>query len=124
MKGRKTAQHNDLITEVVQQLSTRFQPSTGLIKKRIEGLIDVSGFELSGEADGSASTSSGPTTLACTDTWPSCPFLPTHTLRALRSTICIGVCAGRDEGGNERDAGRTELDGACQKSTSTSRALI
>lgn len=34
--------HNDLVSEVAQQLSTRFQPSTGLIKKRIEGLIDVS----------------------------------------------------------------------------------
>ncbi|GMK56833.1 hypothetical protein CspeluHIS016_0306730 [Cutaneotrichosporon spelunceum] len=40
MKSRKTMGHNDLVTEVAQQLSSRFQPSTGLIKKRIEGLID------------------------------------------------------------------------------------
>ncbi|BEJ15327.1 hypothetical protein CspHIS471_0410940 [Cutaneotrichosporon sp. HIS471] len=40
MKSRKTMSHNGLVTEVAQQLSTRFQPSTGLIKKRIEGLID------------------------------------------------------------------------------------
>lgn len=42
MKSRKTMGHNDLVSEVAQQLVTRFQPSTGLIKKRIEGLIDVS----------------------------------------------------------------------------------
>ncbi|KLT38707.1 Cullin-domain-containing protein [Cutaneotrichosporon oleaginosum] len=40
MKSRKTMGHNDLVSEVALQLSTRFQPSTGLIKKRIEGLID------------------------------------------------------------------------------------
>lgn len=42
MKDRKTMTHNDLISEVAHQLSTRFTPSMGLIKKRIEGLIDVS----------------------------------------------------------------------------------
>lgn len=42
MKDRKTMTHNDLISEVAHQLSSRFQPSMGLIKKRIEGLIDVS----------------------------------------------------------------------------------
>ncbi len=41
MKNRKTMSHNDLISEVAHQLSTRFNPSMGMIKKRIEGLIDV-----------------------------------------------------------------------------------
>ena len=43
MKNRKTMGHNDLISEVAHQLSTRFNPSMPMIKKRIEGLIDVSG---------------------------------------------------------------------------------
>ena len=34
--------HNELISEVAHQLSKRFNPSLSLIKKRIEGLIDVS----------------------------------------------------------------------------------
>lgn len=42
MKNRKTMTHNDLISEVAHQLSTRFNPSMSMIKKRIEGLIDVS----------------------------------------------------------------------------------
>ena len=42
MKNRKTMSHNDLVSEVAHQLAPRFIPSTGLIKKRIEGLIDVS----------------------------------------------------------------------------------
>jgi cullin 3 len=42
MKNRKTMTHNDLISEVAHQLSSRFQPSMGVIKKRVEGLIDVS----------------------------------------------------------------------------------
>jgi cullin 3 len=33
--------HNDLISEVAHQLSSRFNPSMAMIKKRIEGLIDV-----------------------------------------------------------------------------------
>ncbi|KAK6909140.1 Cullin 3 [Kwoniella mangroviensis CBS 10435] len=40
MKDRKQMSHNDLISEVAHQLSTRFSPSMSLIKKRIEGLID------------------------------------------------------------------------------------
>ncbi|WVW86394.1 hypothetical protein I302_108440 [Kwoniella bestiolae CBS 10118] len=40
MKDRKQMSHNDLISEVAHQLSTRFSPSVLLIKKRIEGLID------------------------------------------------------------------------------------
>jgi cullin 3 len=42
MKNRKQLPHNDLISEVAHQLSTRFNPSMSMIKKRIEGLIDVS----------------------------------------------------------------------------------
>jgi hypothetical protein len=42
MKDRKQMGHNDLIFEVALQLSTRFSPSMSMIKKRIEGLIDVS----------------------------------------------------------------------------------
>lgn len=42
MKNRKTSGHNDLISEVAHQLSSRFIPSTSMIKQRIEGLIDVS----------------------------------------------------------------------------------
>lgn len=34
--------HNDLVSEVAHQLSSRFSPSLGTIKKRIEGLIEVS----------------------------------------------------------------------------------
>ena len=34
--------HNDLINEVIRQLTSRFTPSPPNIKKRIEGLIDVS----------------------------------------------------------------------------------
>lgn len=44
MKNRKTMGHNELISEVAHQLSSRFNPSMALIKKRIEGLIDVSGM--------------------------------------------------------------------------------
>jgi hypothetical protein len=42
MKDRKQMGHNDLISEVAHQLSSRFSPSMSMIKKRIEGLIDVS----------------------------------------------------------------------------------
>ncbi|KAK0525659.1 hypothetical protein OC835_005537 [Tilletia horrida] len=40
MKNRKTMNHNDLVNEVVRQLSSRFVPSPASIKKRIEALID------------------------------------------------------------------------------------
>lgn len=42
MKNRKHMTHNDLVNEVTRQLSSRFQPNPLSIKKRIEGLIEVS----------------------------------------------------------------------------------
>lgn len=33
--------HNDLVNEATRQLASRFQPSPLMIKKRIEGLIEV-----------------------------------------------------------------------------------
>eukprot|EP00088_Acartia_fossae_P013428 TRINITY_DN17039_c0_g1_i1.p1 TRINITY_DN17039_c0_g1~~TRINITY_DN17039_c0_g1_i1.p1 ORF type:complete len:776 (-),score=232.42 TRINITY_DN17039_c0_g1_i1:593-2920(-) len=40
MKARKHMNHNQLVSEVVEQLNKRFQPSPLIIKKRIEGLIE------------------------------------------------------------------------------------
>lgn len=40
MKDRKRMSHNDLITEVTKQLSSRFNPAPAAIKKRIEALIE------------------------------------------------------------------------------------
>jgi cullin 3 len=40
MKSRKQLNHNQLVSEVVEQLNKRFQPSPLVIKKRIEGLIE------------------------------------------------------------------------------------
>jgi len=40
MKARKTLEHNNLIAEVVRQLSAKFTCDPGFIKKRIESLID------------------------------------------------------------------------------------
>ncbi|XP_071034184.1 cullin-3-A [Parasteatoda tepidariorum] len=40
MKARKRMAHNVLITEVTEQLKSRFIPSPVVIKKRIEGLIE------------------------------------------------------------------------------------
>ncbi|KAG8678576.1 Cullin-3, partial [Ceratobasidium sp. 394] len=40
MKDRKRMAHNDLISEVTKQLSTRFHPVPAAIKKRIEALIE------------------------------------------------------------------------------------
>lgn len=65
MKDRKTMGHNDLISEVAHQLSSRFIPSMSTIKKRIETLIDVSGgFHLSYASanPSSENTSNGPPT--------------------------------------------------------------
>lgn len=39
MKSRKVLQHQQLVLEVVQQLSRMFKPDFKLIKKRIEDLI-------------------------------------------------------------------------------------
>ncbi|KAI9184431.1 hypothetical protein H9P43_003484 [Blastocladiella emersonii ATCC 22665] len=40
MKARNTLGHNELITETVRIVAARFQPSTNMIKRRIEDLID------------------------------------------------------------------------------------
>uniref|UniRef100_A0A915E2H3 Cullin family profile domain-containing protein n=1 Tax=Ditylenchus dipsaci TaxID=166011 RepID=A0A915E2H3_9BILA len=40
MKSRKELNHNDLFTEVVNQLKSRFSPDPLLFKKRIESLIE------------------------------------------------------------------------------------
>jgi len=40
MKARKTLDHNNLIAEVVKQLSARFAVEPTFIKKRIESLIE------------------------------------------------------------------------------------
>ena len=40
MKDRKHLSHNELVNEVTQQLSSRFQPVPLQIKKRIEALIE------------------------------------------------------------------------------------
>ncbi|WVQ83655.1 hypothetical protein IAT38_005798 [Cryptococcus sp. DSM 104549] len=49
MKDRKIMPHNDLISEVAHQLSSRFNPPVTLIKKRIEGLIDREYLERTGD---------------------------------------------------------------------------
>ena len=40
LKSRQSIKHNDLIEELLKQLSNRFQPLIILIKQRIEDLID------------------------------------------------------------------------------------
>lgn len=45
MKSRKSLDHNNLVTEVVKQLSSRFTVEPGFIKTRIESLIDRDYFE-------------------------------------------------------------------------------
>jgi len=45
MKARKTMKHNDLVAEVITQLSSRFRPQSQDIKRRIEQLIDQAYLE-------------------------------------------------------------------------------
>ncbi|KAJ9474077.1 putative Cell division control protein 53 (putative) [Pseudozyma hubeiensis] len=40
MKNRKQLSHNELVAETISQLTNRFQPGVGMIKKRIESLIE------------------------------------------------------------------------------------
>ncbi|EST04494.1 Cullin, N-terminal [Kalmanozyma brasiliensis GHG001] len=40
MKNRKQLSHNELVQETITQLTSRFQPNLGMIKKRIESLIE------------------------------------------------------------------------------------
>jgi len=40
MKSRKTLEHNNLVSEIIKQLSSQFAANPALIKKRIESLIE------------------------------------------------------------------------------------
>merc|ERR1711976_231885 len=42
MKSRKTLNHNQLVTEVVEQLNKRFQPSPAIIKNELKTLLNGS----------------------------------------------------------------------------------
>ena len=49
MKARQTLNHNDLVTEVVKQLTKRFKPKPLDIKKRIHCLIELDYLERDGD---------------------------------------------------------------------------
>ncbi|KAF3902721.1 Cullin-3 [Arthrobotrys entomopaga] len=40
MKARKSLKHPDLMLQITEQLSKRFMPDPGMIKKRVESLIE------------------------------------------------------------------------------------